>query len=341
MVTNPANLFAGSDRGGPFRNNFAGYSVNYGQHWQLMPSITLTDNDNTGGTGSIINTPIDLVGGQIAISARGTVFPGKGQPVWTGQDNIVWLSFGSQYDGNGSFFVPPRYSFDGGKAWRDGTVFDENGRIIDFTPGPNHGSQFIFNNAAKQFALVADPVMPKTFYALGVRNFMVTHDGGKTWTMPNGSIASLGLGYQLFINATLKAVPGRTGDLWLSTGSGADGVAGNLYHSINGGTRWQRIVTAKTYAVAIGKTAAGSEYALYMYGKPTETHPYGIYRSNDKGGSWSLISGNGVNGYPFQSFDLVYDLAASQDREGLVYMSFGGMSYGWGYQKSVGNPYPR
>jgi hypothetical protein len=340
MVTNPANLFASGYRGGPFRNNFAGYSINYGRNWQFMPSIKLTDGDNSYGTGSITNNPENLVGGQIAISARGTKFPGKGQPIWTGQDNIVWLSFGSNDSAFGATNVPPRYSFDGGASWQDGTVFDENGNPVDFAN--NQGLQFIFVYSSKQFALVADPITPSTFYALTVGAFMVTKDGGKTWRIPpKGASTAFQPALNFFINAKLIAVPGKSGDLWLSTGSGSPVAGGYLFHSIDGGNNWKQLPVTKAYSVALGKGALGSSYALYIYGTPVSGQPYGVYRSDDLGVTWFLISGNGINGYPVNSFNLVSDIAASQDTEGLVYMSVGGMGYLWGYQKSVGSPYPQ
>ncbi|MBX9662233.1 sialidase family protein [Novosphingobium sp.] len=332
MVTNPANLFASGYRGGAWETNFASYSVNYGQNWSILPSITVTPDH-------LRNTPNTLVAGQIAISARGNVLPGKGQPVWTGKDNIVWLTLGSPspYWGFGSYNQPPRYSMDGGKTWEIGQVYDQNGQRVDFD---NAGFQMIFGNAAKQFAVVADPVTPLTFYAVTVAKFMVTTDGGKTWRMNPGKASPFDPAYPFFINAKLKAVPGRKGDLWFTSGPGDPRAGGYLFHSTDGGLNWTRIPTAKTHEIAIGRGAPGTDYALYMYGKPTEAQPWGVWRSDDKGRNWYLVSGDGVTGYPMNTLNETSDLAASWDREGLLYISYGGMSFGWGYQKRLGIPYP-
>lgn len=336
MVTVPANLFAGDWRGGPFRNNFAGYSVNYGQNWQLFPSIRITSGDNSFGGGSITNTPERLVGGMIAISARGSVLPGRGQGVWTGRDNIVWFPFGAQYGYFGANNVPPHYSLDGGSSWRESVVLDETGQPIDFSSGP---FQLVFNSAVKQFSVTADPVVPRKFYALTVSNFMTSDDGGATFRIPPGT-KQFFLYRDFFINAKLVAVPGRSGDLWLCTGFGDQGTGGMLYHSTSGGQSWERLSLGKAYAVAVGKPAAGGDYALYIYGQPDSAKPWGVYRSDDKGISWALISGSGAHGYPFGSMNVPADLAASQDVEGLLYISFTGMSYGYGFMKALGNPYP-
>lgn len=337
MVTNPANLFAGFFRGGPSRNNYASYSVNFGRNWALMPSIRRTENDNSFGGGSIINEPELLFGGQIAISARGTVLPGRGQAVWTGQDNLVWFAHGSnQPSGFGASNVSPQYSIDGGASWRSSTVLDENGTPFDFGNNP---FQLIFTNSSKQFALVADPVQPRTFYAATVSNFMVTTDGGATWRIPPGTSQAFRPGFNFFINAQMAAVPGRQGDLWFTTGAGAPGAGGNLFHSTDGGSNWQRIELTKVYNVTVGKGAPGRDYALYIYGQPDPAKVYGVYRSDDQGATWYLISGNGVHGYPINSFNTPAHLAASQDVEGLVYISFTGMSYAWGYMRRLGNPY--
>lgn len=337
FVTNPANISAGQWRGGPFKNNFASYSVNYGKNWKLFPSILLTDGDNSYGLGSITNLPQDLVGGQIAISARGNVLPGKGEARWTGQDNLVWLPLANNYSYFGSASAPPRYSLDGGTTWLTGTVYGEDGQAVDFSKNP---FQWIFTYASKQFAVLADPVKPKTFYAATVSNFMKTEDGGKTWRIPAGTSSAFSPAANFFINAQMEAVPGRSGDLWFTTGQGASNAGGYLFHSLNGGTNWTRLDVAKAYNVAIGKGAAGKDYALYMYGQPKSTTPFGVYRSDDQGVNWYLISGNGVHGYPVNSFNLPSHLAASQDVEGLVYISFTGMSYAYGFKRSLGNPYP-
>jgi hypothetical protein len=331
MVNNSANLYSAYFRGGPFKNNFASYSTNYGRNWSLFSSIVLTDNDNSYGGGSISNRPEELVGGMIAISARGDVLPGKGQAIWTGRDNLVWLPFAQQYGPFGPA-APAYYSLDGGASWQKSTIYDGNGNVMA-------GVKWIFVQSSKAYGLVADPVTPLKFYAWSTFDgYFVTEDGGRTWRQTANGGLNPWPNY-FFINQQLVAVPGRAGDLWFSTGNGAPGAAGFLYHSSNGGNTWTNIAVDRAYNVAVGKGAPGKAYALYIYGRPKATYPWGVYRSDDTGVTWALVSGDGVTGYPFNSFNLPSNLAASQDTEGLIYISFTGMSYIWGYQKSVGNPY--
>lgn len=331
MVNNSANLFAAYHRGGATKNNFAGYSINFGRNWSLFSSIVLTDNDNSYGGGSITNSPEELVGGMIAISARGDVLPGKGQAIWTGRDNLVWLPYGQAFGPFGAQ-TPAYYSLDGGASWQKSTVYDSNGNIMG-------NITWIFVQSSKAYSLIADPVTPLKFYAWTTyAGYFVTVDGGRTWRQTANGGLNPWPNY-FFINPQLVAVPGRAGDLWFATGNGAPGAAGYLYHSTNGGTTWTNIPVDKAYNVAIGKGAPGKAYALYMYGKPKATYPWGVYRSDDTGLTWALVSGDGVTGYPFNSFNSISNLAASQETEGLIYLSVGGMSYLWGYQKSVGHPY--
>ena len=75
-----------------------------------------------------------------------------------------------------------------------------------------------------------------------------------------------------------------------------------------------------SYCKTMGYGAAakdGDPYALYMYGKPADSDPEGIYRSTDCGKSWVLINQNHLYGGTGNGNYLVGDM----NTFGTVYMS--------------------
>ena len=65
---------------------------------------------------------------------------------------------------------------------------------------------------------------------------------------------------------------------------------------------------------------------MYIYGKPLESDPEGVYRSSDKGNSWVLINENHVFGGTGDGNFLVGDM----NTFGLVYMSTCGLGIKFG-----------
>jgi hypothetical protein len=91
-----------------------------------------------------------------------------------------------------------------------------------------------------------------------------------------------------------------------------------LYNVTNGG----KTVTSKNvyYAKTVGYGAPekeGDVNTLYIYGKPTENDPEGIYRSQDGGDTWVLINENNLYGGTGNGNFLVGDMT----QFGTVYMS--------------------
>ena len=75
-----------------------------------------------------------------------------------------------------------------------------------------------------------------------------------------------------------------------------------------------------SYCKTMGYGAAakdGDPYTLYMYGKPADSDPEGIYRSTDCGKSWVLINQNHLYGGTGNGNYLVGDM----NTFGTVYMS--------------------
>jgi hypothetical protein len=97
-----------------------------------------------------------------------------------------------------------------------------------------------------------------------------------------------------------------------------------LFHTTDGGNTFVKS-TAFTYAwqVALGKAASGQTYpAIYVYGLLATDPKWGIFQSVDGGSTFNRISY-----YPYGIFDVPYDMAASWDVFGAVYVGFSGNSY--------------
>jgi hypothetical protein len=97
-----------------------------------------------------------------------------------------------------------------------------------------------------------------------------------------------------------------------------------LYHTADGGSSFTKS-PAFTYAwqLALGKAASGQSYpAIYVYGLLAGDPQWGIFQSVDGGNTF-----NRVSYYPYGIFDVPYDMAASWDVFGTVYVGFSGNSY--------------
>jgi photosystem II stability/assembly factor-like uncharacterized protein len=129
----------------------------------------------------------------------------------------------------------------------------------------------------------ADRVSPKKFYlfdAKGGQAYWSTDGGAHFTASPNGlpSLAD----YE-FSSASVQAVPGTEGDVWLTAGK-------ELNHSTDSGKSWETVsgVTA-AHGLGFGKAAPGKTYpALYLVGKVGEVA--GFFRSDDVGATWVRIN---------------------------------------------------
>jgi xyloglucan-specific exo-beta-1,4-glucanase len=82
----------------------------------------------------------------------------------------------------------------------------------------------------------------------------------------------------------LHTVPGRAGDLWLTSGSGV------LYHSVDGGMTFRPVASVATVAtLGFGQAAPGASYpAVYLAGIVGGVQ--GIFRSVNEGATWTRIN---------------------------------------------------
>lgn len=193
--------------------------------------------------------PSELRFGNIAVSA-------------SDHDNMVWVPSGG---------APPHYTTDGGESW---------------TPSRYPGSEAHFANYLDRRVLTSDPLEPGTFYVLDVDGVARSDDGGATWEMTGGD--GLPPGWALRFNATLDAVPGRSGELLLAVGELEEGSFG-LLHSTDGGESWTElpcIVDAGTFGFG-APTTPGGQPVIFVTGR---IDGEGLWRTDDGGGSWALVS---------------------------------------------------
>ncbi|MGP8252024.1 MAG: chitobiase/beta-hexosaminidase C-terminal domain-containing protein [Terracidiphilus sp.] len=298
---------------------YASYSNDGGNTWTEFPSVV-------NGT-----HPCILYGGEIAVSAR----PSGQQGEAPGSDNIVWFPTNSG-DPNAQFGqVPaPFYSKDGGTTWTQTASFNSVAGATTFTQCPSNTS-YTFLQAQMgdwlyilaQHQLIADPLTPGTFYlkmtfgnsGSGDGGFWKSTDGGVTWAETAGTTQVPNYTHW----GRMAANPNVSGDLWLV--DGWQGAASHgLYHTADGGNSFTKSA-AFTYAwqVALGKAAPGQSYpAIYVYGLLAGDPKWGIFQSVDGGNTFNRISY-----YPYGIFDIPYDMAASWDVFGTVYVGFSGNSF--------------
>ncbi|MEU0667429.1 carbohydrate-binding protein [Streptomyces lavendulocolor] len=123
--------------------------------------------------------------------------------------------------------------------------------------------------------VVADRSSARTFYSLTGGTLHASTDGGATFTARATGLPADG---------RLKALPGRAGDLWI-TGGGK-----GLLHSTDGGRTFTRLTSVTSAsAVGFGKAAPRASYqTLYLIG--TVNGVTGVFRSTDKGATWTRVN---------------------------------------------------
>lgn len=267
----------------------AGYSVNGGRTWTKFPSLPHPPGTEEGD-------PWRMSFGMIAVSADSI-------------DNIVWAP---------SLNRAPFYTTDRGQTW---SRVEFPGEVLPYT-----GSHSEFYLQRK--TLAADLVAPGTFYLVhsgegenaALQGVWRTQDGGKSWhKVFNGEITPVSQ-----FAAKLRAVPGKAGHLFFTSGTPAKEVDTRLRRSRDGGATWEVIGRVnRVDDIAFGKAAAGASYpAIYLSGQVDGK--YGIWRSVNDGGNWSRIAD-----FPLGTLDQVTVMGADPDVFGRVYIGYKGS--GWIY----------
>jgi xyloglucan-specific exo-beta-1,4-glucanase len=190
-----------------------------------------------------------LINGQQGGALRVTVSP-------TDENNLVVVRYNSL----------PQYSIDGGTTWADSSGLPSGQNSWSYWGQP----------------LTADGAQANTFYyyddAKG--EVLKSTDAGRRFTV----IASnLWNATSTGIHGTLKATPGKAGDLWLS-------LEGNgLMHSTDGGVNWQKLTKVTQARVfGFGKPArSDAPPTMYLYGAVDGVN--GIWMSVDSNERWINI----------------------------------------------------
>ncbi len=195
------------------------------------------------------------------------------------------------------------FSSDGGQTWTPGptqpsgasggtvAAAADGSRVVwSSAPGvffsPDNGTTWTPSTGAPGGASVrSDRVNPLKFYAFANGAFYISTDGGQTFAATAASnLPPAGT------SAQFKATPGREGDIWLAGGSTT--TVYGIWHSRDGGNSFSKLFNVDAAStIGFGKPAPFHKYpALYS---SAEVHGvWGIYRSDDAGGTWTRINDN-------------------------------------------------
>ncbi|HEY2410054.1 MAG TPA: sialidase family protein [Polyangiaceae bacterium] len=233
---------------------------------------------------------IDFAGKKPAVMARVGTYPwddSKGPRGAVSKDGgIHWTEFGAEPPGSagsgavavsadgGTIVWAPKegkvgYSVDGGATWQVADGIPDAAKVPDWAPSP--------------LRVAADRVNQKKIYAFdgltGTAYF--SSDGGAHFKIGSRGLPSLPE-YDL-ISASIVAVPGIEGDVWITSGK-------ELVHSTDSGHDYALVTSVdESYSLGFGKAAPGRSYpALYLSGKVDGLIAF--YRSDDGGSHFARIN---------------------------------------------------
>ncbi len=192
----------------------------------------------------------------------------------------------------------PQRTTDGGKTWSK-VMGLPDGQKGPWTTAPR--------------SLIADPINGNTFYYYSDGKLYRSTDGGSTFTPQTEQLSWIDW-------HTLQALPGKSGDLWLSLEDEG------LRHSTDGGKTFSKIPTVQEADLFdFGKPPPGSTTpVLYLYGK-IAGQGAGTFQSLDLGQSWRAI---GTPQRPMGNFPAI--LTASRQKYGLVFVGTHGRGIYYG-----------
>lgn len=147
---------------------------------------------------------------------------------------------------------------------------------------------------------IADKIDPNTFYVYDRRtgSVLISRDGGLHFTTWRDGLPKLA--------GQLRAMPGRSGDLWLASPQG-------LYRLHDGKVAATPDVTS-AWQVTFGHAAPGRENpAIYLWGKVKAVE--GLWRSDDTGQTWTRINDDA------HRFGNMRAIAGDPDVYGVLYIA--------------------
>ncbi|KQQ45269.1 hypothetical protein ASF61_20085 [Duganella sp. Leaf126] len=163
---------------------------------------------------------------------------------------------------------------------------------------------------------VADPRDARRFYAVRERSFLVSRDGGATFA--SAATLTAAPPGDAMARAVIRAVPGRSGDVWVPL------YDGGLARTVDGGATFAGVPGVRyAAAVGFGKAAPGADFpTVYLWGAVDGAGDgRGMFRSTDGGASWLRINDDRHQyGGPGDAQFVVGDA----NTFGVVYMSTAG-----------------
>jgi hypothetical protein len=284
-------------------------SIDGGANWVPFPSGGLAtlpagaaDCDNTWGTG-----------GTIAASTP---------------TNWVWIPAGKF-----GVTVAGYYTTNAGTSW---TKMVLPAPMTD-DQDPNHGWPAVEGGKElKRKNLAADRVLANTFYlSIYQQGIYRSIDSGATWVRRAGYLgdgATPGTAFDSTgFNATLKAVPGKSGQLFFTGGQrGTDLTAGNpsaspLWRSVDGGQNWTKVPNVlEVYAFGFGKTIAAVNYPRILI-VGWVNNVYGVWQSDDNAATWTQL---GSTSYALNSIDQVRTIDGDKSGE-RAFIGYAGSGYAY------------
>jgi hypothetical protein len=271
--------------------------------------LSVSPANGTYSTGQGTNTGIDFAEGNAAIVVRAHS-NGTTKGSYSLDGGITWSYFGAQpsgttgggtigvsADGKTIVWAPTgaadSYSLDNGTTWTAST-----GLPATLKP-------------------VADRMNNTIFYAYSGTTGQVykSIDGGKTFAATAATLPTI---YSWEYSASIAAVFGKSGHIWVTTGNGG------LHYSTNGGTTFTKVAAVNAASkVTFGKPAIGSTYPTVFIAGTVNTTT-GLFRSDDQGATWAKI--NDVNHEYGRSYSC---LAADRNVFGRLYLGTSrGILYG-------------
>lgn len=239
--------------------------------------------------------------------------------------------------GSSSSMKSISFSYDGGDNWFSGNningvsancggtvATNPDASIVLWSPSSggnvsytsNNGNTWTESKGIVQGAVVAaDRVDPEVFYGCKDGNFYVSKDGGSTFTktatnLPKGDVK-------------VKAVSGKTGDIWVAGGNDTDGYG--LYHSTDFGKTFTRLNNVEEcYTVGFGKGKTDDSYvSIYIHGQINGVK--GFFRSDDCGKTFVRIN-DSDNQFGCANTDITGD----PNKYGRVYIATNGLGVVYG-----------
>lgn len=229
------------------------------------------------------------------------------------------------------------YTLDAGKTWNNvkyspleskkvaygGYVgVSADGKRFFWAPG-NDSSIYYSDDLGKTWTkseggvgakkIICDPVNPDYVYAASGGAFFYSEDGGKTFTQ--------NMTLSVFTAARPVVAPGKEGVVYYPSMG--------LQVSTDYGKTFTRMDTlAACMAVGLGKGKTDSDpYTIFVWGKPTNDDPIGLYWSEDEGKTWSRVNDDQ---HQFGGPGNGYFVAGDMNTYGRVYMSTVGLGVVYG-----------